>query len=82
MIKDNDYATIKLQKDLQIKFEKTIKLQNIDFKYDKKKEYQLKNVNLEINKNDRIGIIGESGAGKSTLLGCNPGLINRTMAKY
>ena len=72
--KNKDYAN-KTSKDLQIKFEKTIKLQNIDFKYDKKKEYQLKNVNLEINKNDRIGIIGESGAGKSTLLDVILGLI-------
>tara|TARA_B100000902_G_C27301475_1_gene913076 strand:+ start:825 stop:2573 length:1749 start_codon:yes stop_codon:yes gene_type:complete len=59
----------------QIKFDKTIKLQNVDFKYDKKTRYQLKNVNLDINKNDRIGIIGESGTGKSTLLDVIMGLV-------
>ena len=64
------------KKDSEIKFDKIIKLQNIDFKYNKKTKYQLKDVNLEINKNDCIGIIGESGSGKSTLLDIIMGLIS------
>ena len=30
----------------------------------------LKDINLEINKNERVVIIGPSGSGKSTLLRC------------
>jgi ABC-type bacteriocin/lantibiotic exporter with double-glycine peptidase domain len=48
-------------------FNDAIKLQNVRFSYDNKIDI-LKNVNLEIKKNETIGIKGDSGAGKSTLL--------------
>lgn len=43
-----------------------LKLENIEFGYDK--DLVLKNISLEINKGDIVGIKGESGCGKSTLL--------------
>ena len=43
-----------------------LKIQNMSFSYHDKKV--LKNINLEINKNDIVGLVGESGCGKSTLL--------------
>ena len=49
-------------------FEDRISLKNISFKYEKSDVDILKNVNLEILKNESVGFIGESGAGKSTLL--------------
>ena len=42
-------------------------LKNINFNYENKNEL-FKNLNLEIEKNDYIAIIGRSGAGKSTLI--------------
>ena len=43
-----------------------LRLENINKSFGKLKV--LKNINLEINKGDRIVIIGPSGSGKSTLL--------------
>ena len=52
-----------------------IELKNISFKYENSKRYQIENLNLEINKNDCIGLMGDSGQGKSTLLDIFMGLI-------
>jgi ABC-type bacteriocin/lantibiotic exporter with double-glycine peptidase domain len=46
-------------------FKKKIKIKSLSFKYDK---WIMKNLNLEINKGQMIGIVGESGSGKSTLI--------------
>jgi len=50
----------------KIEFKKNIKLKDVSFAYDKKDV--LKNINLEIKKGEKVGIIGESGSGKSTLI--------------
>ncbi|MBQ6783807.1 MAG: ABC transporter ATP-binding protein [Acholeplasmatales bacterium] len=47
------------------KYEK-LDVNNLDFKYDN--ELILKDINLNINKGEIVGIVGESGCGKSTLL--------------
>ena len=56
------------KKSESISFKKYIKLENISFKYSSNSEYIIKNLNLTINKGEKIGIIGETGAGKSTLI--------------
>ena len=61
----------------KIKFDKEIVLSNIKFGYHPNK-YILKNININIKKGDRIGIIGSSGSGKSTLLNILMGLIYPT----
>lgn len=43
-------------------------INNLEFKYAGRDEVLLKDVNLKINKGDKVAIIGESGCGKSTLL--------------
>ena len=46
----------------------SLQLVNVSYKYPKSQKYVLKNINLTINKGDKIGIIGETGAGKSTIV--------------
>lgn len=46
----------------------SISVENLYFKYELGNNHVLENVSLQINENDRVGIIGESGCGKSTLL--------------
>lgn len=46
----------------------SIKMQNVSFLYPGAQKYSLQKVNLEINKNDKIAIIGSNGAGKTTLI--------------
>ncbi len=45
---------------------KSIKLNNISFSYGEKQV--LNNITLQINKNDKVAIVGENGAGKTTLI--------------
>jgi ABC-type multidrug transport system fused ATPase/permease subunit len=51
-----------------IKFNKTIKLKNVFFKYNNQSDFILHDINVEIKKGERVGFIGETGAGKSTLI--------------
>ena len=54
---------------------KKIKLDNLTFKYPNTDNIILNNINISIDKNSSIGIIGESGAGKSTLVDIFLGLL-------
>lgn len=60
--KENDKKTETLENENIFK----IIFENVNFSYDDSRKI-LKNVNLEISKNDFIGIVGESGSGKSTI---------------
>jgi peptide/nickel transport system ATP-binding protein len=44
-----------------------LKAENISFKYPSAKKYLLKDINLELDSDKVIGLIGDSGSGKSTL---------------
>ena len=59
-------------------FKKEILLKNISFKYDNFPKMVLDNLDFQINKGDRIGIIGGSGTGKTTLVNLILGLIKPT----
>jgi subfamily B ATP-binding cassette protein MsbA len=48
------------------RFQDDILFKNVSFKYEN--DINLKNINLKINKGDKIAIVGESGSGKSTLI--------------
>lgn len=46
----------------------TIKLENVSFKYEGSDNLVLKNISMEIGKNEKIALVGHNGAGKSTLI--------------
>lgn len=58
----------------KIKFDKSIELKNINFRYSKNKNLILNNLNISISKNNILGLTGKSGSGKSTLLDIISGL--------
>tara|TARA_B100000767_G_C19766463_1_gene537773 strand:+ start:1693 stop:3423 length:1731 start_codon:yes stop_codon:yes gene_type:complete len=58
-----------------------INLEKVNFSYSTNKKVILNNVNIEIKKNDKIGIIGKTGSGKSTLLNLLTGLLECQQGK-
>lgn len=52
-----------------------IEFKDFTYKYRTQKEATLKNINLAINKGEKVLIIGSSGSGKSTIAKCINGLI-------
>jgi ABC-type multidrug transport system fused ATPase/permease subunit len=53
---------------------KLVLFNNVSYRYLEAKDYALKNVTLEFNKNELIAIVGPSGSGKSTLIDLLPRL--------
>ena len=58
-----------------------MRLENIDFKYEKNKTYVLKDVSYDFEKGNIYAIVGKSGAGKTTLLSLLSGLTKPTAGK-
>jgi ABC-type bacteriocin/lantibiotic exporter with double-glycine peptidase domain len=67
---------------LKINFQKRISFKNVSFTYNLKNNnndnYILKDINLEIYRGSKIGIVGVSGSGKSTFLDVLMGLLAPT----
>lgn len=61
--------------DDDVRFEKTVSLNNVSFHYPNTDVNVLNDINLVINKNESVAFVGESGAGKSTLLDIVLGLL-------
>ena len=52
-----------------------INFENVSFSYSTRKKKILNNINIEIKKGDKIGVIGKTGSGKSTFLNLFTGLL-------
>lgn len=59
----------------RIVFQNNIIFHNLNYRYTKDKNFVLSNINFEIKKGYKIGIIGETGSGKSTFLDLLMGLL-------
>ena len=70
---DNSFK--KLSK-VKFRFKNSIQIKNLSFKYNSNEQYILNNINLEIKRGERIGLIGETGSGKSTLIDILMGLLS------
>lgn len=53
-------------------FDKLIVYKDISFKYDPEGDLVLKNISLDVQKNQKIAFVGSSGAGKTTLVNLLP----------
>lgn len=71
---------LKWSKD-KILFEHNLKLENISFKFPDRKNKIFNNINLELPKNQLIGLKGKSGEGKSTLINLILGIIKPEKGK-
>ena len=78
LLNSQSNSIIKYHKKIQ--FKKNLKFQNLYFSYDGK-NYIFKNLNLIINKGDKVGIIGESGTGKTTFIDILSGFYNVNKGK-
>lgn len=62
-------------------FEKSIKLEKVSFRYKKSLSLVLNNIDLEIYKGCRLGIMGKTGDGKSTLIDIIMGLLEPSQGR-
>lgn len=63
------------KKEIKKFFMKKISFKSVSFRYSKTDNFIIKNFNLDINKGDKIGIVGTTGCGKSTLIDLLMGLL-------
>ena len=85
----NDFKELKgerktVNEDLlpKIKFNKTIELRSIYYKYPDSKEFILNDLNLKISHNTTVGFVGPSGSGKTTLVDVVLGLLEYESGEY
>lgn len=62
----------------EVHFKNSIKLVNINFKYNSHNQNAIQNINFTIQKGDRVGLVGLTGGGKSTLVDILMGLLSPT----
>ena len=82
------YKKIKIWKNVKgtknfniINFHESINLINVSFKYQDEHKYIFQNINLKINKGDRIKLEGLTGSGKTTLIKLIVGIYKPTSGK-
>lgn len=59
----------------KLSFKEKIVMKELNFKFNRNNRFALKDINLEIKKGEKIGIVGQTGSGKSTLVNIIMGLL-------
>ena len=62
----------------KLNFKSKIEIQNLSFRYGDEEKKVIKNINLQINKGEILGVIGETGSGKTTFIDLLIGLLDPT----
>ena len=62
----------------KLNFKSKIEIQNLSFRYGTEEKEVIKNINLQINKGEILGVIGETGSGKTTFVDLLIGLLEPT----
>ena len=76
LIMNSEEAMKSKSDNLQVfKFENEILFDNVSFRYNKKNENALTNINIQIKANSFVAFVGKSGSGKSTALDLIMGLL-------
>ncbi len=65
----------------KINFNEIIKLKIDDFKFKETRDFSLKDINFEIIKNSKVGLVGKTGCGKSTIIQMIIGIIKDSEVK-
>ena len=77
---DNKYKTNEINNPLP--FEHMISIKDVSFQYPGRSKLTLENINIEIKKGSKVGIVGETGSGKSTMLDIIMSLLTPTSGEF
>ena len=58
-----------------INFNEILEFKNVNFSYKNDSNFSIKNINFQVLKGQRVGIVGETGSGKSTIIDIIIGLL-------
>jgi ABC-type multidrug transport system fused ATPase/permease subunit len=78
----NNESTLENKKIDSDIFNKVLTLKNVAYKYPNSDSFALKNINLDLPLNSKIGIVGITGSGKSTFVDIILGLLQPTEGEF
>jgi len=76
LVKSRDYTTKMKKPEQTLSFDHRIQLRNLQFNYEGTRQSVLENINININKGDKIAFIGSTGSGKTTMVDLIVGLLH------